>query len=94
MVDQQTHRISGHARPVGRNQYRAECGLLVDGTSDARDGRPSCLECAAFDDEDAQTAQSLSQIQLMTPAQLAEHFGGDPVEIKSADTLAGYRRRK
>ena len=87
-----THIISGYARPIGRsNRYRAECGALVDGKWHARDGQPSCPDCARLAKEDAETSRMLSQLQSVTEAQAAAHFGGPPVKTTLGDTLAGYR---
>lgn len=50
--EDQTHLIPCTARAVNRNQFRALCGALVDGSSHARDGKPTCDDCAAIDEED------------------------------------------
>lgn len=78
-----THLIAASARPVGRNQYRADCGELVDGRSHARNAAPTCPDCAALAEEDERETMRVAAM-LSTPP---EH----PVKSTYGDPLAGYR---
>ena len=76
-----THLISGYARPIAHsNRYMAECGLIVDGARHAKDGQPTCPDCARIAAEDAETASLLNQVQTMSPQERTEHFSGAPVK--------------
>ena len=50
-----THLIPATAEAVRRRArcYRALCGQIVPEATHARDGHPSCPECARIDAEDA-----------------------------------------
>jgi hypothetical protein len=63
MADNTTHLINGYARPVGKTHYRAECGQLVDGSAHAREGKPTCPDCAAIQEDDEATAKALGVFQ-------------------------------
>lgn len=82
-----THLIQATARAVQKNQFRALCGELVDGAEHARDGVPTCPECARLDAEDEASILALSQAT-------QESFGGPPERARDFDPTRDTPRRR